>query len=159
MRLYFVRHAEASYDALSDHERALTKRGMKRTEAAAQVMANLNLRPSVLYSSPRVRALQTAEIIGKALEMKVTIDDGVNFGFDVKSVKNLIRPYNEDDEIMFVGHNPSISEVVAHLSGANVSMKKGGLARIDLYSPTSARGELVWLIAPKVFNSLADDSS
>lgn len=155
MRLYFFRHAEAEQNALNDFERRLTARGRERTETAAQVMLALGVRPRVIYSSPRIRALQTAEIIGEAFEMPVEIDEGLDFAFDLDDVERLIDDLDDDDQVMFVGHEPSMSEVLDELTGGFIVMKKGGLARVDLTFFTSPlEGELVWLIAPKVFDVL-----
>jgi len=156
MRLYFVRHAEAVDAADSDHARTLTQRGIQRTETAARVMKTLNIQPDKIFASPRIRAKHTAEIIAAELERDIEISEEVNFGFSVQGVKLLTDGMNDDAQVMFVGHNPSISQVVMQLSGAHVAMKKGGLARIDLYSPLANKGELVWLIAPKVFDVLGD---
>ncbi len=155
MKLYFLRHAEASYDAPSDAERALTGRGERRTRIAASVIDRLGVRPDVIYSSPRRRAYQTAAIVAKKLGMEVTIDHGLDYDFDVDVVARLIAGLDEDAELMFVGHEPSFSEVVGDLTGADVVMKKGGLARVDVdaYSQPLA-GVLAWLIPPKVFEAL-----
>ena len=59
---------------------------------------------------------------------------------------------------MFVGHNPDMSLLVTELTGVDASMKKGGLARIDTVGGSADEGELVWLIAPKVFDALRDKS-
>ena len=52
---------------------------------------------------------------------------------------------------MFVGHEPDFSTTISSLVGGRVVMKRGGLARIDIVSPQPLLGELVWLIAPKIF--------
>ncbi len=154
MRLYFFRHAEAEYDAATDYDRELTERGTRRTKTAARVMVKLGLTPTYIYSSPRVRAEQTAKIAADALEMEVEITELMDFNFNLEAVSQLIRNLSTEDEVMFVGHNPSMSIVVEELTGVNASLKKGGLARVDIYRPGSGSGELVWLIAPKVFDAL-----
>jgi phosphohistidine phosphatase len=164
MKLYFVRHGEAHDLAPSDHERELTEQGKARVENAANVLKTIGISPSVIYSSPRIRAKQTAEIIARVLGLTVTFHDDVNFGFDVLHVDAFIQPLASKDEVMFVGHNPDMSQIVHKMTGASVSMKKGGVARIDLISTKARRGELVWLIAPKVFDALyspldVDDAS
>lgn len=155
MKIYLLRHAEAEDISTSDHNRRLTARGIKRTTTAANVMVSLGIKAAHIYSSPRVRARQTAEIVADAMGMLVELDEEVNFGFDMDSVASLISGLDVDEDVMFVGHEPSMSAVVRGLSGAAVNMKKGGLARIDLLNRASLRGELVWLIAPKVFGVLA----
>jgi phosphohistidine phosphatase SixA len=158
MRLYFVRHGIAEDPATSDFARELTKRGRRRVAASAKVMSRLGIQPRQIFSSPRLRARQTAELIADALGMAVTLAETVNFGFDLVDVRSLIRHSGADDEVMFVGHNPDMSLLVSELTGVDASMKKGGLARIDIVGKTLEGGELVWLIAPKVFDALHEET-
>lgn len=154
MRYYFVRHGIASDLAPSDFARELTARGRRRVGKAAKVMKALGMTPAFIYTSPRLRARQTAEIIAAELGMKATVAEEVDFGFDIAAVKALSQGLTSESEVMFVGHNPDISLIVNQLTGVSVSMKKGGLARIDVIHHSARQGELVWLIAPKVFDAL-----
>ena len=155
MILYFMRHAEAEAHAASDHVRVLTKRGIARTETAARVLKNMSIQPKHIYASPRVRATQTAEIVAGALGVMVEVREEVNFDFSREKVEQMITGLNPEDEVMFVGHEPTMSEVVGALTGGLITMKKGGLARVDVVSlGTPLRGRLVWLIAPKVFDAV-----
>lgn len=154
MRLYFVRHGIAEELAASDFDRALTKRGRRRVATSAQVMKRLGIAPRQIFSSPRLRARQTAGIIAEALDIPVTLSEAVNFGFDLGDLRRVTRNLGADDEAMFVGHNPDMSLLVSELTGVDASMKKGGLARIDVLGRYVDEGELVWLIAPKVFDAL-----
>jgi phosphohistidine phosphatase len=157
MKLYFFRHAEAEQGLSNDFERRLTRLGSRRTETAAQVLLTLGIKPAHIYSSPRIRARQTAEILADALEMDVELEDGLDFGFDLDVVEQLAEGLDEGGEVMFVGHEPSMSEVVGDLIGGEVVMKKGGMARVDVtFFASPLEGELVWLIAPKVFDVLGD---
>ena len=158
MRLYFVRHGIAEDLAASDFVRALTKRGRRRVATSANVMKRLGIEPVRIFSSPRLRARQTAEIIAEELDMPVMISEAVNFGFDLGDARSLTRKLDADDEVMFVGHNPDMSLLVSELTGVDVSMKKGGLARIDVVGRTVDEGELVWLIAPKVFDAVGQEA-
>lgn len=159
MRLYFVRHGIAEELATSDFDRALTKRGHRRVADSAKVMKRLGIAPRQIFSSPRLRARQTAEIIAEALDMRITLAESVNFGFDVADLRRLSHSLNAGDELMFVGHNPDMSLLVSEITGVDAPMKKGGLARIDTVGSSVDEGELVWLIAPKVFDALQDKLS
>ncbi len=159
MRLYFVRHGIAEDLASSDFARQLTPRGDRRVKTAAAVMQALGLQPQRIYSSPRLRARQTAEHIAQALGMHVDLAESVNFGFDLADVRRLCSDCSPDAEIMFVGHNPDMSYIVSELTGVTVSMKKGGLARVDAPIAEADAGELVWLVAPKVFDALGANVS
>jgi phosphohistidine phosphatase len=154
MRLYFLRHAQAEPGGSDDHDRQLTPDGHRRTATAASVMAALGISPAHIYTSPRIRALQTAEIVADVLELPVEVREQVNFGFDLDGLEALIEDLSDDSEVMFVGHEPSFSMMVHELTGADIDMKKGGLARVDLYDREDLSGTLVWLIAPRVFDVL-----
>ena len=158
MKYYFVRHGLAEELQDSDFNRELTERGRRRVATAARVMKRLNICPAKIFSSPRLRSLGTAEIIADELEMDVDVTDAVNFGFDLPDIQQLTRGLGADDDVMFVGHNPDMSLVVHKLTGSNVAMKKGGLARVDVFSRKARQGELVWLIAPKAFDALGDQA-
>jgi phosphohistidine phosphatase len=74
----------------------------------------------------------------------------------VAAVRSLTAALPDDANVMFVGHEPTFSMVVRELTGAFIDMKKGGLARVDLETRQAMRGSLVWLIAPRVFDTLSD---
>jgi phosphohistidine phosphatase len=52
------------------------------------------------------------------------------------------------DDVLLVGHDPDFSMAVHELTGAQVRMKKGGLAAVD-------RGELKVLLRPRELRELA----
>lgn len=156
MKLYFLRHGEAEDGGeIDDHERRLTPNGIERTAGAGKVLAKLAIAPLYIYSSPRIRARQTADIVAQALGLAVDVRDEVNYSFDHKAVELLIAGLEDDDDVMFVGHEPSMSAAICELTGARVQMKKGGLARVDVRARSPLHGELVWLIAPRVFDVLS----
>ena len=153
MRLYFMRHAIA-HDAdenTPDEKRELTDKGIANTHQAARVLKALGLKPTHIYSSPLVRAHETAEIVSKALGVEVEVRKEVGPGFSIHAVEVLTRDLGEDTEVLFVGHEPDFSTTISSLSGGRILMKRGGLARIDIISLQPLLGELVWLIAPKIF--------
>ena len=155
MKLYFLRHgiAEDLEDANGvDEQRQLTPKGVERLETSARVIAKLGVKPARIYSSPLARARQTAEIVGKAVGVAVTVEPTVGLGFNPQVVLDFISGLDGDDGVMFVGHEPSMSRVVSTLMGGGaVTLKKGSLARLDSYSLSPLRCSLVWLIAPAVF--------
>lgn len=159
MKLYLVRHgkAQAADGSVEDAARQLTPDGRKRLETEAQALARMSIDPLHIFSSPRLRALETAEIIAKALNKQVEVREEVNYDFDVRAIGKLIHGLPPDAEVMFVGHEPTMSDTIHELTGANVVMKVGSLARVDIEgSQTDLYGQLVWLLAPRVFDGLAD---
>src|SRR5258705_692460 len=75
MKVFIIRHAIAEdSNRGGDRARALTEEGKKKMKEAAEGFARLELEIDAIYSSPLVRAVQTAEIIAKAIGYKGTIE-------------------------------------------------------------------------------------
>ena len=158
MRLYFFRHAiakDADADT-PDASRELTEEGVANTRQAARALKPLGVQPNYLFSSPLTRAYQTAVIIGEALDIDVLVRTEVGPGFGIHAVEALVSDLPPDSEVVFVGHEPDFSMTISSLVGGRVVMKKGGVARVDIVMNQPLLGELVWLLAPKIFNALGD---
>lgn len=65
MRLYVVRHGEAQAHAPSDAERPLTRQGRAAVGRLWGTLQEEGHQPSILISSPYVRAVQTADEIAR----------------------------------------------------------------------------------------------
>ncbi|MFN8379776.1 MAG: phosphohistidine phosphatase SixA [Anaerolineae bacterium] len=156
MRVYFFRHALAEDNAdgrLLDSERQLTSRGVARTEQAARFLDTLGVRPGILYTSPLVRARETAEILGKGLRLAVKVTPELAPGFNADALERLVQGLGEAEEAMVVGHEPDFSSTITALTGlGRVVVKKGGLARVDIAAAAPLRGSLVWLLTPKIMD-------
>jgi len=155
MIVYIMRHGKAEDLALSDEVRALTSEGVRKTEEAARVLRRLNIQPNAIYASPRTRAQQTAQIVAQALGQRVTTREELDFAFDLGRMMGLLVSHDERDEVLLVGHNPSLSEVVQAACGANVMLKKGAVAALNWSQAVPRQAELLWLATPSLFGSLA----
>jgi phosphohistidine phosphatase len=155
MKVYFVRHGKASQTAPSDEQRPLTEDGVESAKNLAVMLKKAGCQPTIIYTSPRVRALQTATIIADEFGMTAQVNKACNFEFNVKAATELCTGYDEEDEIMFVGHNPSMSEVVQHITGATVELSTGGIACVtEFYPPSTRNAVLKWLLTPRVIDPL-----
>jgi phosphohistidine phosphatase len=156
MKLYFVRHGDAvEADAWrgDDASRPLTDEGRDRMTRAAKTMKRLGFALDVIVTSPLVRARQTAAIVAEALGLrdKLVEDERLGPGFDLVRLAEIVRAQRGADAVMLVGHEPSFSMTIGRLAGGGaIDVKKGSLARVDVADPSELRGELVWLIPPKV---------
>lgn len=140
--LWLLRHAEAA-DGLPDDERPLTDLGVRQAEAAGVALARLGAHIDVCLSSPKLRALQTAQIACEPLGVTVTVEPALSGEpFDVH---DLIAGLGD---VLLVGHDPSFSLTLHDLTGAQARMKKGGLAAV-------AKGELVTLMRPTELAAIA----
>lgn len=149
MKLYFLRHGKADWPNWDkpDDERPLTKKGAKEMRRMAKLLRKLGVTPAV-WSSPLPRAVQTAEIVAECLCADLKQERALGKGFNAAKLREIIKR-NDVDELMIVGHEPDFSAVICALTGGDVKLGKGGLARVDIEVADDA-GRLVWLIQPKV---------
>jgi phosphohistidine phosphatase len=152
MRLYFLRHGIADWpdwDPARDHERPLTKEGLKKMKEQARTLAELGVKIDAILSSPYTRAYQTADIVAAKLRLDVRTEPRLAPGFNADKLAEIAESFDESQALLLVGHEPSFSTVIAELiGGGRVQLKKGALARVDVNR--ELRGELVWLLQPKV---------
>lgn len=160
MELYFVRHGQAEDTQppdFDDFARKLTDKGIERMEVAGKALTQMGLKPAVLYTSPRLRARQTADVLATALGVQVTARDELNFGFNATLLPPLIAEIGNDQQVIFVGHEPDLSITVAGLiGGGEIEMKKGGVARVDLVARSPLRGVLFWVLTPRVLDVMGE---
>jgi len=152
MKLYFLRHGIADWpewDPTRDHERPLTKEGLKKMKAEAKTIATLDLQLDAILSSPYTRAYQTADIVAGRLGLDVKVEPRLAPGFNLDKLRQIVAEYAPAQALLLAGHEPTFSLVIAEISGGGrVQMKKGTLARVDVNS--ELQGELVWLLQPKI---------
>lgn len=119
----------------------------------ARQLRRLGVTVDTLVSSPLARAIQTAEIVAQVLKLEpgLVIDQRLAPGFALPQLRAVLAEHASRDTLMLVGHEPDLSTVIGRLIGAGrVVCKKGGVARVDLVSPTALQGDLVWLLPPRV---------
>ena len=156
MELYFLRHADAGARDKwtgSDAERPLTPEGAARMEREAAALSRLALPVELILTSPLVRARQTAEIAARRLSLRDVMkeDDRLRPGFGLDELTSILQDHRAARALMLVGHEPDFSSVIsACIGGGSVDVKKGGVARVDIDSPASLRGVLVWLVPPRL---------
>jgi phosphohistidine phosphatase len=152
VRLHLLRHAHAG-DALEwegdDALRPLTNKGRAQSQRLGRFLEQHGIRPDVIVSSPRVRALQTAEIVAKELGMTVRVDARLADAFGKRELWDLLDELGAR-EPMLVGHDPDLSSLLGYLvDAAGISMRKGALATIDLSTKLGdGEGALRWLLPP-----------
>jgi phosphohistidine phosphatase len=158
MELYLLRHgiaADVGPKGSGDAGRTLTEEGIGKMQEEARGLRLLGLRPDVLLSSPLVRARQTAEIVGRALNIEMQLADALAPGCDLARLRGLLGEHRGAERVMIVGHEPDFSELAGTLTGGSrVLLKKGGLARVDAAVLEQDSGVLVWLLAPRILRGI-----
>jgi phosphohistidine phosphatase len=143
--LWLLRHAEAA-DGRPDEARPLTTRGMRDARATGMALARLGVRLDVCLSSPKRRALETAELVCGPLGVEVVHEPALaGFSYEPE------RLAHGAGDVLLVGHNPAISSVLRDLTGARVHLRKAGIAGVD-------GGELVVLMTPGEISVIAESA-
>jgi phosphohistidine phosphatase len=146
-QLWLLRHGEAvPHDDAPDDDRELTERGRNQSRAAGRALSALEVEVHLCFTSPKVRARQTAELACEALGVEPVDDDALSEDFDGRAALDLMRAAGPDQRVLAVGHEPDFSQVVYDLTGGRVDFKKGGVAGIRL---DGSRGELIVLLRPR----------
>lgn len=153
MELHLLRHAHAG-DPLAwdgpDERRPLSDKGEKQADRLGRFLAGVGFAADAVITSPKVRAVQTAEIVARHLRLQVVVDARLAGGFDFEMVEAILRDASDPVRPILVGHDPDFTDLVEILTGsAAVTMKKGAIVRIDIERPLAAgAGSLAWLVTP-----------
>jgi phosphohistidine phosphatase len=134
---------------VSDFERRLTVRGEHQARAAGRAFARMGVSFDRVFTSPRVRALETARLVCAELGGEPVVYEPLAGGFDAGDVAELLASSASAGlAVLLVGHEPDLSGLLAALTGARVEIKKGGIAAI--------RGrQLVVLLRPREIELVA----
>ncbi|WP_053226060.1 SixA phosphatase family protein [Solirubrobacter soli] len=152
-QLWMLRHADAvPHGSKPDPERELTPHGREQADAAGRALAALNETFAACYTSPKVRARETAELACSHLGVEPIDDDALADGFSRVDALTLLDAHDADAHILVVGHEPSFSQVVYDFTGGRVDFKKSGIAALRA---SRAAGELLVLLRPREIEALA----
>jgi phosphohistidine phosphatase len=154
--VHLLRHAHAGDPERwtdDDSLRPLSEKGRRQAERLGRLLAGLDEAPDLFITSPKVRAVQTAELVADALGAPVVVDRRLGAAFDIAVLEDILLAHADADRPCVVGHDPDFSEVLGDLVGAAmVPMRKGAIARVDVQSRDLApgRGVLRYLLPPDV---------
>ena len=161
MQIYIVRHGIAidreDPKCPPDPERYLTEEGIEKTKQVAKGIAALGATADRLLSSPYVRAMQTAEIFAAALsypKQKIRRTDLLLPGAEPSLLFRELAKDKKSSAIFLFGHAPQLDDIIATAMGSKhhiTSLKKAGVALIELKRVSPPSAQFVWLGTPKLF--------
>jgi phosphohistidine phosphatase len=152
-QLWLLRHGEAvPHDSKPDDERELTPRGRAQGEVAGRALAKLGIEFAACYTSPKVRALETAQLACRALNVEPAVAQSLGGRFSADDALELLLAHGDEDRVLVVGHEPNFSQVVHDFTGGRVDFKKGGIAAIRVERTV---GELLVLLRPRELEAIA----
>jgi phosphohistidine phosphatase len=158
MKLYVIRHADAEprTEATGDDaERPLTPQGFRQGEALAEGLRRQKVSLSKVYTSPLLRARQTAEEMLKHWQKpapELVVCERLTPGSKRKALAKFLRD-QEGSDLAIVGHEPDLSAFIAWLIGnkkVQIQLEKAGVACIAFdEQPGKGNGRLEWLVTPE----------
>jgi phosphohistidine phosphatase len=158
VQLYLLRHgiAEVGKAGSRDSDRALTPEGRRKLREVLRTAKQGGVAPSLIMTSPYVRAVETAVVASGVLGYKEELlrtkalvpDSSPSDAWDE------VRVHKDVEALMLVGHEPLFSALAAYLLGTpslRIDFKKGALARIDIEQfGAHPRGILRWFVTPRM---------
>ncbi len=124
--IYLLRHGDAEEGTGDDAARRLTPKGERQARAVGAALRAMGTEIDACLTSPKVRAADTARLACAALGVGPEVEEALRGG-DFDSLELTTGRGN----VLLVGHEPDFSGEVARLTGANVKLRKGGLAIVD----------------------------
>ena len=159
-QLYLLRHGLAvphGTPDIEDDDRPLTAEGERRVRQVGRALKRLKVKVVKTATSPLPRALKTAEIVADAMGDADAVEafDELRAGRDADSIRAWLATRSES-RLMVVGHNPSLSDLLALLTTgdsnhAYCELRKGGIAALS----GDPRGlyQVDWIARPKLFRA------
>jgi phosphohistidine phosphatase len=155
--IVLLRHgiAEEASPGKKDEDRGLTKEGHARMKEIARGLVEALPKVQVIYTSPLLRAVQTALWVSKGYKSRVTINttDALAPGASAKEFRAFVDTITER-RVILVGHEPNLTRSLGILTGVDAEkfeLKKGGCYGVRM-ADGSATFE--WLLPPRVLRKL-----
>jgi len=153
MNVYILRHARADFSSKGE-DPPVSEQGEKQAVHVMKVAKeNWGFRPTVVVSSPILRARQTGEIVRKTMggSYKVVVDDSLSPDSKPKDVLSFLSKLKKDDDVVLISHMPLIFELLYELIGGRgeVELLNGSIAAVEFKRRAApGKGKLVWLVQP-----------
>ena len=179
MQLYLLRHGDAGKSLATSKtssldpsgiDAPLTVRGRQDIEMTARSLKVLKLKFTAIITSPLKRALQTAKITAKIMgtEKELSICNELAPEGDRLKLYHKLSTFSQESSVLIIGHEPYLTNLICDMvfqknkgrRAGTINLKKSGLAKIRVISLSpNARGELRWLLTPRILRSVSDSSS
>jgi phosphohistidine phosphatase len=157
MLVYLLRHgiAEPHQAGKRDADRVLTEEGREKLEAVLERARKAGVKPTLIVTSPYVRAVQTAEMAARILDCGQMLESNALIPeSSPEEVWAEICLHRREEALLLAGHEPLFGATAAYLLGApnvRIDFKKGALlaVRNDSFLPVPG-AELLWFLVPKL---------
>lgn len=133
--LLIMRHAKSSWDmpSLADHDRPLNGRGRRAAPKMGELLAAEDLLPDAVLCSNACRTMQTWDLLSTAAgcDVRPRFREEIYLADGGDLLKQLHAIPSRSERGMIIGHNPSMEELVAMLTGRRVRMPTASLVLVQ----------------------------
>ncbi|HSF55571.1 MAG TPA: histidine phosphatase family protein [Algoriphagus sp.] len=132
--LILLRHGEAGFSDGVDFQRQLTPAGKENLNRLGEILRSGGMKVDFLHCSAATRTRETAEIIKKYIVIGQEEYTRVIYEGNLDSILKLLENTPKIAEsCILIGHNPTISLLLSHLTnGYYIGLKPGMMAILDL---------------------------
>ncbi len=142
-----MRHGEAvsaNHWRKSDAERPLAPIGIAKLEAGLKEMKRAGFSVPVIFTSPFLRAKETANLVSKVLDLSAPIVKAdLASGASMDTLKKLVLSHTTPAPVLYVGHMPELA-----LFGSRMTFEPklldGGLEPADILAVETGPLEKNW---------------
>jgi len=160
MEIYLMQHGSCLSKEL-DPNQPLSPVGAEQVLLSATAIRTLGLGFDCIISSPKARALQTAQAVAEALgypEEEILISDDVKAMAPPDKTVRLLTSL-EVQSVFLAGHLPHLGHLASHLlattESVRIGFQNGGLARIDTETLPTHSAVLRWYLTPMQLQIIA----
>lgn len=153
MEVYLLRHGAAQPNAASgrDADRELTPDGIASLRATLIRARDLGVNPSLILTSPYVRARQTAEIAAEIFGCREPLVPAPSLTPDssISALWDEVRTMADNGALLLITHEPLASAAANWMIRLPERLRfgPGTIARIDFVNVTvEPRGVLRWIL-------------
>lgn len=156
--VYLLRHAKSDWsnNGIADFDRPLNERGLWTAPLMGEILAERQILPDIIVTSPAKRALQTALLVKEAagFNSPITYEERIYEATSGILLSIINQVSVEINSLMIVGHNPSMEGIISLLCNVFEPMPTAAVAGIELNIETWASvqpgtGNLKFLLRPK----------
>ncbi len=144
-----------------EYSRPLTKEGRTKTEQAVEGLKTIGVEPTHIFSSPLIRAQQTADIAKRILEISPEIEITPELVYDQSPMLlfPILQTLPSEAIVICVGHEPHLGQMAALMLFGNhspsLSFKTADSAFIGFHKTAMiGQGILEWWVPPAQLQSL-----
>ncbi len=139
MKLYLLRHGHAlsvhEAGVASDEDRPLSQTGQEDVRKMARHLVSLGAAPEIILHSPLKRAIQTAVFAAPILQPRQGLEAFAPLSNELPAQDLAIELKRRCEglaEVVAIGHQPQMGELIAVLSRAVFNLRPGGAAILEL---------------------------